>query len=336
MDTLHDRLAALADDAPTGGAPAAELWARGKRAHRLRAAALAATLLVVGAVGTGVGVRLADGDGNRSGIPPAGTVDIALPIDYPVGEELPDLGDTPGPLAAIWVTPRVGGGGPEVVGLVAETGTFGTLPIDVSRRYMAPDSSYFALSPDGRTIAYDTPAGELAVRDLVSGESYSPAFEWKRVEPDYTWVDPTHLVGHDDVNGDGEVTDDEGWVWQPGRAPKAVSIHRDVGLAYTLLGPNAGRLPWFLTLPDDPPECPSRRDVPPGGERTPVLCDVVGVIGPEIALTHDGDEAVVALDIRGVEDPALRQVVATAGAPLRVTFATDLIAEALDLAGGAS
>src|SRR6185436_12508407 len=63
MDTLHDRLAGLADDAPTGGAPAAELWARGKRAHRFRAGALAAALLVVGAVGTGVGVRLADGGG---------------------------------------------------------------------------------------------------------------------------------------------------------------------------------------------------------------------------------------------------------------------------------
>ena len=141
MDTLHDRLAELADDAPTGGAPAAELWARGKRAHRLRAAALAATLLVVGAVGTGIGVRLADGDGNRSDLAPAGTVGIALPIEYPVGEELPDLGDAPGPLAAIWLVPGVGGGAPEAVGLVAETGTFGTLPIDVSSSYLEdPDA----------------------------------------------------------------------------------------------------------------------------------------------------------------------------------------------------
>jgi hypothetical protein len=45
---------------------------------------------------------------------------------------------------------------------------------------------------------------------------------------------------------------------------------------------------------------------------------------------------VVALDVRGVEDPALRHVVATAGGPLRVTFATDLIGEALDAGGGAS
>jgi hypothetical protein len=72
------------------------------------------------------------------------------------------------------------------------------------------------------------------------------------------------------------------------------------------------------------------------GKTIPVLCDVVGVLGSEIALTHDGDGAVVALDVRGVEDPSLRQVVATAGAPLRVTFATDLIGEALDADGGAS
>ena len=63
---------------------------------------------------------------------PAGTVGITLPIEYPVGEELPDLGNTPGPLAAIWLAPGLGGGAPEAVGLVAETGTFGTLPIDMS------------------------------------------------------------------------------------------------------------------------------------------------------------------------------------------------------------
>src|SRR6476469_7711186 len=182
MDTLHDRLAELAEDAPRGGAPASELWARGKRAYRLRAAALAAVLLVVGALGTGIGVRLADGDGNRSGLVPAGTVGFPLPIEYPVGEELPGLGDTPGPLAAIWVAPRVGGGAPGVVGLVAETGAFGTLPIDVvGNQYAAADPGV-ALSPDGRMIAYSSPtdvrtastpswaSGELIVRDLVSGE----------------------------------------------------------------------------------------------------------------------------------------------------------------------
>jgi hypothetical protein len=336
MDTLHDRLADLADDAPRGGAPPAELWARGKRAHRLRAAALVATL-VVGAVGTGLGVRLVDGEGRGSDLAPAKTVRVALPIEYPVGEELPDLWDTPGPLAAIWVTPGVGGGGPEVVGLVAENGKFGTLPIDVSSSYFAVDA-YFALSPDGRRIAYNTPREELVVRDLVSGDSYSPAFDFairsSTEPPAYTWVDATHLVGHHAAGTGGE---GEGWVWQSGTEPKMVDLMAYPGTPY--LGPDAGvyEHPWFNILPpeEDPRECLSIRH-PDVGEPYPVLCDVLGVLGPEVALTHDGDGAVVALDVHGVEDPALRQMVATAGGPERVTFATDLIEAALDADGGAS
>ena len=325
MDTLHDRLAELADHAPTGGAPAAELWTRGKRAHRLRAGALAAALMVVGAVGTGIGVRLADDGAARSDIAPAGTVDVALPIEYPVGQALPDLGDKPGPLAAIWFVPR-GGGAPEVVGLVAETQEFGTLPIDVSRDYVR--GKHFALSPDGRRIAYDTPTDEVVVRDLVTGASSSRGHE-DEPPPGYTWVDATHLVGHDDMNADGWVNDAEGWVWEPGTARKEVNVFAYVGATY--LQAYAGTTPWFRTS-DDPRECLSVPDE--GG--MPILCDVVGVLGPEIALTHDGDGAVVALDIRGVEDETLRHVVATPGAPPHGTFATDLIAHALGLAGGAS
>jgi len=339
MDTLHDRLAALADDAPTGGAPAADLWARGTRAHRLRAGALAVTLLVVGAVGTGIGASLVDGRDNADPAP-AAPVHVSLPIDYPVGEALPGLGNTPGPLAAIWLAPGVGGG-PEAVGLVAETGRFGTLPIEVSRDYTARDDAYFALSPDGRRIAYDSPPDELVVRDLVSGASYSPAFEDFKPRPEqwYTWVDATHLVGHVAPEADPasphQGGEGDGWVWQPGTAPKLVDLMTYPGSPY--LGPHAGvyEHPWFLTEDDHPRRCLSLRDIP-GGKTMPVLCDVVGVIGPEIALTHDGDGAVVALDVAGVEDPALRHVVATAGGPRRVTFATDLIGEALDLDGGAS
>lgn len=332
MDTLRDRLADLADDAPTGGAPSAELWARGKRAHRLRTAALAATLLVVGAVGTDIGVRLADGNGDGSGTGPVspGTVGIALPIEYPVGEQLPDLGNAPGPLTATWVD-RVGGGAPEVVGLVAETGTFGTLPINVSATYYEASDAYLALSPDGRRIAYEPRTGGLVVRDLVSGESYSPAFDLK-TRAGYTWVDATHLVGH--VSGG---TDVDGWLWEPGTGtePRFVDLRLYPGSPW--LGPQAGRDPWFLTLAqdDDPRSCLSLRDMG-GGVHKPVLCDVLGVIGSKIALTHDGTGTVVALDIDGVEDPALRHVVATAGAPQRVTFATDLIGEALDADGDAS
>ena len=331
MDTLHERLAELAEDAPMGGAPAAELWKRGKRAHRLRAGALAAALLVVGAVGTGIGVRLADDGAARSDIAPAGTVDVALPIEYPVGQALPDLGDKPGPLAAIWLAPGVGGGAPEAVGLVAETGTFGTLPIDVSSSYLAP-GSYFALSPDGRRIAYDTPAEEVAVRDLVTGESYSPTVEnLPRPDKGYTWVDSTHLVGHVALEGRFWQSEADGWLWQPGTAPEFVDLMEYPGSPY--LGPHAGvyEHPWFGTVPEDedPRQCLSIQE-------RPLLCDLVGVIGPEVALTHDGDGAVVALDSKGVEDPALRQVVVTPGGPLRVTFATDLIGEALDVEGGAS
>ena len=332
MDTLHERLAELADDAPTGGAPAAELWARGKRAHRLRAAALAATLLVVmGAVGTGIGVRIADGD--RFGPTPARTVGIALPIEYPVGEELPDLGDAPGQLAAIWLAPRVGGGAriQPPVGLVAENGMFGTLPIDLPDDDPQAPEGVVALSPDGRRIAYVAPKGRLIVRDLVSGESDSPAFDFE-IRTGYAWIDGTHLVGH--VAGG---TDVEGWVWQPGTAPKRVDLRTYPGSPW--LGPHAGKDPWFVIDVDEdgyrPCSSPPSPTLP--GSDVPLLCDVVGVIGSEIVLTH-WDAEVVALDRADVpfEDPALRHVVVTAGAPQRVTFATDLIGEALDADGGAS
>jgi hypothetical protein len=340
MDMLRDRLADLAEDAPMGGAPAAELWKRGKRVHRLRVGALAATMAVVGAVGVGIGIRLSDSDVTRTDVAPAGGADIALPIEYPVGEDLPDLGEAPGRLAAIWLAPGKDGDTPEAVGLVAETGRFGTLPIDVSRSYTAREDAYFALSPDGRRIAYDTPTDQLVVRDLVTGDSSSLAFEGFEPLPEqwYTWVDSDHLVGHRADAGPGSwVSEADGWVWQPGTAPKRINLMSYPGSSD--LGPHAGvyKHPWFLTLPQegDPQECLSLRDLP-GGRTMPVLCDVVGVLGPEIALTHDGDGAVVALDARGVEDPSLRHVVATAGGPLRVTFATDLIGEALEAEGGAS
>jgi hypothetical protein len=119
--------------------------------------------------------------------------------------------------------------------------------------------------------------------------------------------------------------------------PKMVDLMSYPGTPY--LGPYAGVFehPWFniLLAEEDPRECLSLRDTG-AGEPFPVLCDVVGVIGPEVALTHDGDGAVIALDVAGVEDEALRQMVATAGAPLHVTFATDLVGEALGLEGGES
>lgn len=321
MDTLHARLAELADDAPTGGVPATELWARGKRAHRLRTVALAAiVVVVVGAVGAGVAVRLADGDGRRSAPATGGTPVIGLPIDYPVGDDLPQLGTAPGPLAAIWVD-RVRGGAPRAVGLVADTGRFGTLPIDPPYSEEWPTVG-IALSPDGRRIAYSSPRRALIVRDLVSGEISSPAFTFKFREG-YTWFDATHLVGHV-ASG----SDLDGWVWEPGAEPKRVDLVRgsrwDVGA------------PWAQEQLGDPRSCSSPIRQLRQGKEVPLLCDVVGVIGSEVVLTHWSSE-VVALDRADIpfDDPAERRVVVTAGAPERVTFATDLIGKALDSGGGA-
>ena len=181
----------------------------------------------------------------------------------------------------------------------------------------------------------------------MSGDSYSPAFDFairsSTEPPGYTWVDATHLVGQADMDADGWVNDAEGWAWEPGTAPKEVDVIAYVGSPY--LGPHAGTDPWFLTFdpehpdPDNPDtagwSCLSLQDLG-GDEPWPVLCDVVGVLSPEVALTHDENGAVVALDVHGVEDPGLRREVLAAGAPLRVTFATDLIEAALDSESGAS
>ena len=349
MDTLRDRLAELADDAPMGGAPAAELWARGRRAHRLRAAALAVAVLVVGAVGTGVGLQVADGDGSRSVLTPASSIGFTLPIAYPAGEKLQSLGDAPGPLAAVWTAPRTRGGSPDAVGLVAKTGTFGTLPIALPEDDPGADvpENVIALSPDGRWIAYQSTPGQLTVRDLVSGEQYSPMSEFE-TRTGWTWVDNNHLVGH--VAGG---SDADGWVWEPGTAPKLVN-------PYPYLEGYGGRDLWVFIGGGGPRSCssPTLEDST-GRFRVPLLCDVLGYIGSEFVLghgnserlpgnSHDGNGTVIALDVRGaprspdgrtpasgLDDPALRHVVVTAGGPERVSFATGLIEAALK-AGGAS
>ena len=349
MDTLHDRLVQLADDAPTGGAPAAELWARGKRAQRLHAAALGVTLLMAAVVGTGIGVRVADSNGNRSVLTPATTVGFPLPIEYPAGTDLPNLGNAPGALAAIWLVPHVDGGAPEAVGLVAETGVFGTLPIDLPDDDPQAPLDLVALSPDGRRIAYPSREGKLIVYDLVRGEDDSPVFDFQIRSPaGGIWVDATHLVG---LVAKG--SDADGWVWEPGTAPKLANPH-------PYLEDYGRRDGWsFLTEVDGPPgtcQPPTLLDRT-GRVEVPVLCDVLALIGSEFVLGHrnnpdDGGGTVVALDIRGVtthpfggplpeqesqfDDPGLRHVVLAAGAPERVTFATDLIGAALAAAGGAS
>ena len=372
MDTLRERLAELADEAPTGGAPAAALWARGRRGQRLRAAALAATVLVVGAAGTGIGARLSDGSDDIADRAPVVNVDIALPIEYPVDAELPELGKAPGPLAAVWVTPGAGAGAPEVVGLVAETGVFGTLPIDplVDFKYTSAGPGV-ELSPDGRRIAY-TPRkdgeGAVVVHDLVSAEEEIPTIENQKLWV-YDWLDATHLYGS------AGTTDTNGWVWEPGTAAKLVNLGAYPGQPYLGYGWPYGGTDLMVGFqgPKLCSEPPIMFEVSPDDPQglafdVPMLCDVLGVVDSEILLGHwnseylsgDPDDpgyvdgTVVALDIAGADrpyldpavprgpdadrafaDPARRRVLVSSGAPHRVGFATDLIGAALDEDGGA-
>jgi hypothetical protein len=362
MNTLHDRLAELADDAPTGGAPPAELWARGKRANRVRAAALAVSLLAVVAAGTGIGVRVAEDDGNRDVLAPLPTVGFSLPIEYPVGEQLPTLGDAPGPLAAVWLSPRAGGGAPDAVGLVAKTGTFGTLPIALPSDDPGATQHVIetvALSPDGRKIAYRPTTSDLVVRDLVSGETYSPLSKFQ-TRDGFTWADATHLVGHVAGGSDGD-----GWVWDPGTAAKRVNFYDYLGSSS--VAPYGRRDLWvFVDAGSYGPCSAPILENRTGRFRVPELCNVVVILGSDLVVghwnsarmpggwddPHDGNRTVVALDVRGArtsesgrtppgvaaqfDDPALRRVVVTARAPVRVAFAADLIRAALDADGGAS
>ena len=346
---------------------ARDIAGRTRRRQLLNAAGAGiGALAIVVALTTGLGglLRADRIPAERPSPAPTGSVAITLPIRYPVGEELPDLGDAPGPLAAVWLVPRGAGTAPQVVGLVADTGMFGTLPIDVfhdnasirsNTRGWAPgddepsDELRVWLSADGRRLASISPAGALIVHDLVSGESSSPLsgadFETRRGS---TWVDATHLFGH---VADG--SDADGWVWEPGEAPTLVDTYAYAeGFDLWISQQGSGPLPWpgerECTSPILLDETGEYGEFTPGWGyvlEVPVLCDVLGIIDSEILLGHwndqnDGNGTVVALDLRGAdmafEDPSLRRVVASAGAPLRVAFAADLIAEALGADGGAS
>lgn len=360
---IRDAFRGREDDAPAFDlSDARHIAGRTRRRQILNAAgAGVGALAIVVALTAGLGglLRADRVPADQPPPAPAGTADIALPIEYPAGKALPDLGDAPGPLAAVWLVARGAGNPPVAVGLVAQTGKFGTLPIDVFHyEDEVDDEMRVALSADGRKLAYFSPKPELIVHDLVTGESSSPLSESEiKTRTGSTWVDATHLFG---LVADG--SDADGWVWEPGTAPKLVDTYAFAeGFDLWVSQHGSGPLPW----PDDA-SCTSPilldatgeyGDFTPGWGYTlevPVLCDVLGIIDSEILLGHwnsdrmpgdwndpnDGNGTVVALDIRGAdkafEDPSLRRVVASAGAPLRVAFAADLIGEALDADGGAT
>ena len=186
----------------------------------------------------------------------------------------------------------------------------------------------------------------------------------------YDWIDATHLYG---TTGK---TDIGGWAWEPGTAAKLVNLGEVPGQPYLGYGWPYGGTDLMIgfqgpKLCSEPSLLFEVSTEDPQGLvfGVPLLCDVLGVVGSEIVLGHwnsqhfsgDSDDpgyadgTVVALDIRGAdrpyldpavprgpdadqafEDLARRQVVVSAGAPHRVAFATDLVAEALESAGGAS
>lgn len=179
MTTLHDRLAELAEDAPPG-VPGPDLWARGRRYHRVRRAgtaviAVTACLALVAIVGL---------SWQRSGSTP----EPAAPPDGTRG--LPDQLYTPspwlsgtddagplGPLAVVVPAERKSwtGTGEGLAGVSATTGEYRFLDL--------PDrTGPVALSPDGFHLAYwvtgdaagspneDRPVTGVAVYDSRTGE----------------------------------------------------------------------------------------------------------------------------------------------------------------------
>ncbi|WP_296601989.1 hypothetical protein [Nocardioides sp.] len=175
--SLHDRLAALADDAPPGG-PAPGLWDRGRRVARRRRAGTAViaavVVLALGALGA------LDWSLSRPELAPTDT--DALPAEmrlpdhfYEPTHRLPGTEGHPiGPLVAVLGGDRAGQELNGIAGVSAETGEYRYLDLP---GYV--DGHY--LSPDGAQLAYwygvpatgdqmDDGVDGLAVYDTVTGD----------------------------------------------------------------------------------------------------------------------------------------------------------------------
>lgn len=245
MSTLHDRLADLAQEAPTpAAAPGAPtgLWERGRRYRRVRRAGtlavLGAAVVVLALLGSITWQRAA---------PPV------QPAGGPVG--LPDRvwnpspwlpsTDRPGQLVAMataeegsWTGTRTG-----VAGISATTGeyTFVDLPdaaLDVAQDpVLAPDGRHVAYWVSGETtgtpLSRSGPVTGVAICDLESGRVDK---HWIRtahgVRPDFlTWADETTVVwsagqidGGDDASLEDQSTGRFGVVesWSLGGRPSPV------------------------------------------------------------------------------------------------------------------
>lgn len=151
MADLRDALQTLArehEPAPDEVSPE-ELWSRGVRRQRLRAAAAGLVALLVLAAGVGLGSWL-PGALQPEVVPaaPPGQPRVPRSIGQP-GASVPGTGEAGplGQLAVLWSTNR--NGRPALFGISATTGDYRFLDVP---RLASPEQ--VALSPDGRRVAY--------------------------------------------------------------------------------------------------------------------------------------------------------------------------------------
>ncbi|GAW52575.1 MULTISPECIES: hypothetical protein [unclassified Nocardioides] len=189
MTTLHDRLADLAAEAPTGG-PTPDLWSRGRRYQRRRRAAVlvaAVVVLVVGVVGVVLRPVVQD-----EPAPVTPTDGFRLPNRfYEPSPRTPTTHDA-GPLGPMVAVMGSEGG---LVGVSASTGAYRRLDLPGWSDADEPlGSSDVSLSADGLRLGYwyveDGTVRGAAVYDAVTDEVMRHDVESDHgVMPDgMTWV----------------------------------------------------------------------------------------------------------------------------------------------------
>lgn len=175
MTDLRDALHGLADEprpAPAPGIEPAELWSRGVRRRRWRAAAAVAATIAVVAAGAGVGLLVHDQPDTP---PPADGTSHGPHLPKSIG--VPDPGSAgsadagpPGRLAVLWRAPRDGHDGAAFFGVTAAGGTYRFLDLP---RLAGPQD--VALSPDGREVAYWTTGSVTGAAIRVVGAEHDMA-----------------------------------------------------------------------------------------------------------------------------------------------------------------
>lgn len=208
MSDLHERLAALAEDAPVlpGDGSPSDLWRRGRR-HRARRllATGAATVVVAGVVGIGATAGYQRAQTLPEPAAPAGTTLVLPDTLYGTDQWLSLLGsigegDAPGPLVALLgadVRTWTGQGSGHVA--VTADQEYRVLDLPDARADLEP-----VLSPDGRYVVYGDPDG-LAAYDAETGEI-------DRIDvadgPDaMAWLGDTVLFQQPDRRDGGEYND---------------------------------------------------------------------------------------------------------------------------------